>query len=114
MIELRDARQPDIERFYGQTPPYSMRGIVALEDGEPIGIGGLFVFQGRLFMFSEIRPHALKYRRHILRAARRVLQLAAGKIVYACAEQWDSAPRFLQHLGFELIDETQRLYRRTL
>ena len=112
MIELIPATQKHVELFYEGLPPYSMRGIVALEDGKPIGIGGTFNLAGRTYMFSEMREEAFKHKKYILKAARLVLDQARDKIVYAQAEQWSTAPRFLKHLGFELIDSGNRLYRR--
>lgn len=107
MIEIVPATKEHVEFYYNGKPTYSMRGVVALEDGVPIGLGGLLVHQGKMYMFCEMRDCARKYRKYILKAGKEVIKLAEGKIVYAVAQKdIESAPRFLEHLGFELIHDS--------
>lgn len=111
MIEIVPATQKLVETYYGGKPAYSMRGVVALEDGIPVGLGGLMVYQGKTYMFCEMKDCARKYRKSILKAGKQVLKLAKGKIVYAVAQDGiESAPRFLEHLGFQLLDNDKKLY----
>lgn len=112
MIEIRPANQKDIEEYYGGKPVYSMKGIVVLEDGKPIGVGGIFWYEGKRVMFSEMKVEAAKYKRAIIRAAKDVIKQFDGKVVYAIAENCTTSPRFLKHLGFELVNEKEKLYRR--
>lgn len=112
MIEIKDASQHDVEAYYGHRPAYSMRGVVIREEDRLIGIAGIFSAQGRQYMFSEHKVDANHYKRTLIRAARRVLQLAHGKVVYAIAANNITAPGMLEHFGFELIDELQQIYMR--
>lgn len=113
MITIKPADQKTIEQWYGGRPQYSMRGIVALEDNIVIGIGGLLLHNGKQYMFCEMKECARKHRKYILKAAKALLKLANGRIVYAIADKnIESASRFLEHLGFILVNDKQNLYMR--
>lgn len=113
MITLRPLNRSDIIQFYGEEPYCSVyNGIVALKDGEPIGIGGTYISNNKLFVFSDMKPVAFQYRKSIIKAAYRVLSQVSHRVLYAQAAYLESAPRFLAHLGFELINEEHRLYMR--
>lgn len=108
MITLVPATRELVDAYHDGIPiNYSMCGIVALEDGVPIGIGGIYNYNNRTYMFCEMKDCARKYRKYIIKAGREVLKLAEGKIVYAVAQDGiESAPRFLEHLGFEHVNGT--------
>ena len=102
MVELLPATQDLVERYYGKRPLMSMRGVVAVEDGVPIGLGGVYRDQNRMVVFCEMKPAAKKYRKHILMAARLVLKLAYeyDELRAVASPDEPTAVRFLGHLGF--------------
>lgn len=105
MVEIRQATQADIEAFYGKKPIYSMRGVVGLEDGIPIGIGGVYQAGGKFIAFCELKPEARRHRKYILKAARLALSIADRyDTVYAILSATEpGARRFVEHLGFKHI-----------
>lgn len=111
MIELRAATQTDIEAFYGKLPMFTMRGIVAVQDGEVLGVGGTYKYNGNTIVFCEIKEHAKKYRKYILKAAKMLIQRIPEKRVFAvCDVKQPTAKRFLEHLGFVCVDEGRNIY----
>lgn len=110
MVELLPATQDLVERYYGKRPLMSMRGIVAVEDGVPIGLGGLYRDQNRMIVFCEMKPAAKKYRRHILMAAKLVLALIReyDEVRAVASPDEPTAVRFLEHLGFR--HEVENVY----
>lgn len=111
MIELRQATQRDIEDYYGRLPLCTMRGVVAVKDGEVLGVGGTYRYRGDTIVFCEMKDHAKKYRKYILKAAKMVLENLREKRVFAiCDAEQPTAKQFLEHLGFFCIDEVKNIY----
>lgn len=111
MIELKPATQKDVEAFYGKLPAFTMRGIVAVKEGEVIGLGGTYQHQGNTIVFCDMKESAKRYRKYILKAAKMVMAGIKDKRVFAiCDTKQDTAPRFLEHLGFFCVDESRNIY----
>jgi hypothetical protein len=94
---------PELARaYYGSPPPYSFKGYVALLDGKPIGIGGVF-FNGGPVAFSEMkeemRPRT-KDKARAVRVLERLINTYKCPVVAVAAEP-TSVP-LLTKLGFEL------------
>lgn len=94
---------PDLVRaYYGGPPPYSFKGYVALLDGKPIGIGGVF-FNGCPVAFSEMkeemRPRT-KDKARAVRVLERLIETYKSP-VFAVAAEPTSVP-LLTKLGFAL------------
>lgn len=88
--------------YYGGPPPYSFKGYVALLDGKPIGIGGIF-YNGHPVAFSEMKDEMRPRRKDKARAVRVLEQLikAQKSPVFAVAVEPTSVP-LLTKLGFAL------------
>lgn len=106
MIEIRPATQKDAEAFYGKKPLKSMRAIVAVLDGEPIGIGGVFREDHMHVVFSEMKPEMRKYKKAILKVSYMVYDIMKRyNVVYAVANKEEkTAPRLITHFGFRLAE----------
>lgn len=94
---------PELAReYYGGPPPFSFRGYVALLDGKPIGIGGIF-FNGHPVAFSEMKDEMCPRTKDKARAVRVLQRLieAQKSPVYAVAVEPTSVP-LLTKLGFAL------------
>jgi len=113
MIEIRRATAKDVESWYDGPPAYTMKGYVIVEDESILAICGVFWCEGKKYIFSEMKEQMVRYRRAIIKAARKVMADVEGETVYAVAtEGIESAPRFIEHYGFECIDPATKLYRR--
>lgn len=69
-IHFRIARTEDVVAYYGHLPGYRMRGIVATEDGKPVGLSGVFYLDGYPIAFSEMKPAMRSRRKDIARGVR--------------------------------------------
>ncbi len=94
---------PELTRaYYGVPPPYSFKGYVALLDGKPIGIGGVF-FHGHPVAFSEMKDEMrprLKDKARAVRVLERLIESYRCP-VFAVAVEPTSVP-LLTKLGFTL------------
>ena len=106
-MALRTATAEDWTRLTGLKVPAHWIGLVYEEDGEALGIGGLFEgADGRWWAAVKAnarRPVAL------WRAAHEVLDVARVVGVAVCAlpdPRIDGALSFLERLGFSATDET--------
>lgn len=111
MVEIRPATQKDVEAFYGKLPVFTMRGVVGTKDGEILGLGGTYKYQGNTVVFCEIKESAKQYRKSILKAAKMVINSIKDKRVFAfCDTGQSTAPAFLEHLGFMCVNEELNIY----
>ena len=106
MIDIRAATQKDVEAFYGGKPLKSMRAFVAVLDGQPIGIGGIFREEHMHVVFSEMKPEMRKYKKAILKISYLVCDIMKQyNVVYAVASKnEESATRLITHFGFRLVE----------
>jgi hypothetical protein len=106
MVEIRPATQKDAEAFYGKKPIKSMRAYVAVLDGEPIGIGGVFRDSDAFVAFSEMKPEMRKYPKDIVRGYRMIFDIIKKyNVVYAIAnKQENNARKLITKLGFKLTE----------
>lgn len=101
---------PELARaYYGGLPPYSFKGYVALLDGKPIGIGGVF-FNGAPVAFSEMKDEMrtrTKDKARAVRVLERLINTYKSPVVAVAAEP-TSVP-LLTKLGFQLTGEEEAL-----
>ena len=113
MIEIKPATKELIYQWYDGPPAYSMRGYVIAEGGELIALTGVFICEGKKYIFSEVKEEIFKHKRMIILAARKVMKDVEGQTVYAVAtEGVETAPRFIEHYGFERVAPGANVYRR--
>lgn len=94
---------PELAReYYGGPPPFSFKGYVALLDGKPVGIGGVF-FHGHPVAFSEMKDEMRPRTKDKARAVRVLEKLIKTyrSPVFAVAAEPTSVP-LLTKLGFTL------------
>ena len=110
MIVIRPARGDDVEAFFGRPSPFTLiNAEVADSDGEILALMGVYWYEKRRYIFSDMRETALKYRKKILATAKAFMRKLPKGVYYAVPDtRHPTADRFLRHLGFE-IDST--LYR---
>lgn len=102
------AATPELTRaYYGGPPPYSFKGYVALLDGKPIGIGGVF-YHGHPVAFSEMKDEMRPRTKDKARAVRVLERLIKGYKcpVFAVATEPTSIP-LLTKLGFSLTSRQE-------
>lgn len=108
-VEIREATAADIAAFYGETPKRSMRAMVAVLDGKPVGLAGVYYHAGQVVAFSEAKPEIQGLRHAIGRGTLAVLAMfrRLNIPVLALAQQdIPGSERFLERCGFEHVDST--------
>lgn len=103
--EIVPATPELMERFYGKPQAVTVRALAAVLDGEPLCIAGTFTQGGVTVVFANVRPEMRKrFKKTGLRLARRVMQMAQGRVVAMPDGNVEAAARFLEHLGFTKAD----------
>jgi hypothetical protein len=108
-VAIRQATAADIAAFYGETPRRSMRALVAVLDGKPVGLAGVYYHQGQVVAFSETKPELQGMRHAIGRGALAVLAMLKRMNipVLALAQQdIEGSAAFLARCGFEHVETT--------
>lgn len=104
MIEFREASLADARAYWGRDPEITFRGLVAEDErGDLVGIGGTYWCEGRLILFSEMKPGMRKYRKARARAVRMLLDFAERQspVCYAVADPNEStSEKLLAKVGF--------------
>jgi hypothetical protein len=104
VIEFRTATPKDVTEYYGGLPAFSFKGMVAVEDGEVIGVGGVYRYAGVPLIFSERKGQMRKHLKARAKAVRILISFAEslGPVVYAVPDPIEpTAPYLLAKLGFK-------------
>lgn len=93
-------------QFGAKLPAATSRTVVAMMDGRPVGIAGLYMEQAHLILWAEISTELRQFRRFLLEAGRALLaQVAHLHLPVYSAAQADvpGSAVLLEHLGFEHV-----------
>jgi len=107
-IEIRPATAADIAAYYGSSVAPTVRAVVAVMDGKPVGIAGVKYERGALMAFSEIRNEMRPHRKAIVKGARMAVDMIRriGAPVYAVGNL-PTSDELLRHYGFERVGESR-------
>lgn len=102
-ITFEPATALTVLAYYGGPAPFSLKGYVAMLDGQPVGIGGVYWLAGKPVAFSECKPEMETRLKDKARAVRLLKKnIKAYKMpVLAIATEPTSVP-LLTKLGFTL------------
>lgn len=98
MFEVRDAVAADIQAFYGQNPPQSLRARVLVRGDEVLGIAGYYMENGHAVVFSDSKHGIPK-----MTIWRESLKFMAELNLPAICRCEGSAP-FLERLGWQHVE----------
>lgn len=96
------ARHADLVRYYGHDRFPRCRAVVALVDGEPLGVAGVARVNGELVAFEDHKPELppmLMARGAAV--ARRMIWGIREQVAAIPDPAFDGAPDLLRRLGFE-------------
>lgn len=102
---LRDAQQQDFVSFYGRVPEQIIPvALAAVEEGETLWIGGVYLGGDVLVAFTEMKPGMRSRKKQIVKAfrelAKRVREL--GEDIYAIASPAEGlAEKLMTTFAFE-------------
>ncbi len=101
-LSVRAARRADIEAFFGQSVPVSVRARVMERDGDIVALCGYYIAGGQAAVFSDIKDKALP-KLAVWREAVRFMKTI--KVPAYCIADDGSAP-FLERLGWKWAGDT--------
>ena len=115
-LVIRRATRDDIDNFFGKDKvPFSLTATIALEDDEPIAMGGLVHARGRVWAFLDLREPARKYKMQIYKTIKKTLNDAkeAGHryIFVNCDLNEALSPKLLAKFGFRPLQDGTGLWR---
>lgn len=102
-IEFVTATQKLAEQYFDGRPPYGFRGHMAIMDGEPVGVGGLFMWDGIPIVFTQMKEPMRPHKKACARAVRLMVEFmdTLKMPVYATADKMEStSEKLLAKLGF--------------
>jgi len=101
-IERRYATKADLERFYGEPIPWTVRAMVVTEDGFPkavMGVARHYTMARAFFDYDEgVNIDSVPYKRALVEGLKFVRE--SKLTVYAHAEH-ETGAKLLERLGFE-------------
>lgn len=101
-VSYRPATQEDLTEFYGEHPPFSIKAIAFMLDGQIAALGGWKIENGSYVIFSEIKEGVTVEKATIFRCAKIILDMVSeqGCPMYAATHN----QKFLEKLGFQPFD----------
>ena len=99
-----------IDMYYGEPQMDTIRSIVVLDEGRPVGIAGLKLNGTSMLAFTEIsdelRNHK-SFKRIMVKAYRKWLEILPDTLpIFAiCNPKIEGADKLLKHAGFEYFGD---------
>jgi hypothetical protein len=101
-LEIRPATAEDFRAVYSRAPHRTMRALVALLDGEPVGFGGYFLEDGVAVAFSDMHGALAGRKKDIIRCARQLMAfIRSAQLPTVAHAQAGTRGIVLKHYGFE-------------
>lgn len=103
---LRPATAADWISFYGEPPKHSFQGLVAEQDGKPVGMTGIQFQKPYPVAFGNMTDPMRPFKQSIWKAARWMIRLMAehGRPVIVIANPNEpTAPAMLTRMGFRHV-----------
>ena len=104
---IRPVRREDLEVFYPGMAMQTVRGFAIEIDGQPEVVCGI-LYSMPLQCFSTISDKAKRYPKAIVQCARKlgkIMDTCQAPVLALASETEPTAERFLEHVGFERIEE---------
>jgi len=97
-----------LANYYGKPQKETVKALVAVKDGKPVGVAGLKIHDAKMIAFMSISDELRndkQFRRILIQGYRKWLRLIPYRLpVFALADQCiDGAESFLKHCGFERV-----------
>lgn len=104
-VTFRPATKEDVKSFIGPEMVWSCHAIVAENDGEVVGCGGVYYCGGLPVAFSSFDESMREFPLALARGAVKVMEIVREHDCIAIADdRYGTAPDLLKRLGFEHIE----------
>lgn len=101
--EIVPATAEMIKAFYGRLPPQTVKALAVVKDGEVLGLGGYYLVDNGILVFSDIGKCYRGQKKLIVRTMRKVMDMVinAKMRAYAIADpNFPVSGKVLERLGF--------------
>ena len=103
-MELVYATPEIIEKAFPERPNQTIRAILAIDQGNVLGIAGVYRQDANLVMFAQLSDELLTQKRTIVRGIRLLKKMAARvrmPVVALADPEIDGSEKLLEHMGFK-------------
>lgn len=112
MISIVPATSDHIRAIYGADLPCSVRALAALDGAHVLGVAGTQQVAGKTVMFSKMEDDMRSHPRAMVMAGKRLLSGCNRPVFAICDTAIPRARAFLEHLGFNKINDEVYLWQR--
>jgi len=96
-----------LEEFYGEPLKKSVKSVVVVDNGKPLGVSGLKVENDYMVWFAdisdELREHK-SFKRVVIECYRKLMEVLPRMPVYSLADpRIEGSDKLLAHIGFEHV-----------
>lgn len=103
-MQIRPATLADLTAIDGTPPPHTARAMAAVEDGQTIGVWGIYPFNTRYVLFSSFSARFRQRRRNFVRAVASARALIASRpplpVIAVADPAIEGSQTLLRHMGF--------------
>ena len=103
-VTFAEATPDLVLAYYGKPAPFTFKGYVALLDGKPVGVGGIYYDNERPVAFSDMAPEMRARKRDVVRAIRLLknqFDACKAQLFVIANKDEPTSPHLLTKLGFE-------------
>ena len=106
MIEIRQAVASDLLALRGSLPAQSCRAFTAVEEGDPVGIAGVYHEEGYVVAFSHATERLRRHPKSIVKLAKKMMTIVQRypQVLAVADPSIESSERTLLHLGFQHLN----------
>lgn len=102
MIKTEPLKKHHFEQYEGSPPPYTMRGVAALDGDEVVGICTVIPVLGEKIVAFDIKDAScMQIKRMIIKGWQDLKPLLTGRCIAFRDEEKPTSMDFLTHFGFE-------------
>lgn len=112
MIAIIPATAEHIRAIYGADLAYSVRSLAVVDATRVLGVAGIYLAEGKTVMFSNMVDDMRSHPRTMLTVAKRLLASCDRQVFAVCDTTIPRAAAFLEHLGFNKINDEVYVWRR--
>ena len=104
---------PIIERYLGEKPPFSVKGIAIMDNDKPVCIACVSQFVFPMFVMFDCLPEikTMQFKRNIIEGWKIIKPYLSGTVLAQQDKEKPTSDSMLRHFGFEPLDDEFYIYR---
>jgi hypothetical protein len=105
-LSFHEATPELVHRYFDGPPAFTFRGYVAVLDGEPVGVGGIFYADKIPVAFSQMKDVLRPRKKDLARCVRKMegmIEAHKGPLFATVDPKEPTSPALLRRLGFRPV-----------